>query len=133
MQTVVRRALLLLVYPTLAVSLALPALGVVRINGSLSAALALGLIFSCLLFFSLTSLDILNDTIDALDEQRHSRVKGVLGWAMAAGFFLVPGLLLLSMSWLFSGLLVLGSFLWVLLSGAGLMLGGLVLRLLLLP
>lgn len=84
-------------------SLALPALGVVRINGSLSKALALGLIFSCLLFFSLTLLDILNDTIDALDEPRHPGVKGVLGWAMAAGFFLVPGALLMAMSWLLTG------------------------------
>lgn len=131
MSAFIRRAAVLFAYPTLAFAFVLPALGVVKIGGGLLSALWLGFLFSCIMFLSLFFMDMGNDAIDAISEPKYLTVRNGAGWAMVLAFFLTPGVVLKLMGLVFPASLAVAGFGWALVAGVGLMLGGLLVRLML--
>ncbi len=131
MSSIFRRAILLFVYPTLVFAFLLPMAGVTAINGGVFSAILLGFVFSCAVFGSLFLMDMGNDAIDAMSEPKLLTLRNTFGWGMVLAFFLTPGLVLKLMG-VFVGSLTVFGWVWPLVAGVAIMLGGLIVRLILL-
>jgi len=131
MSSLIRRTILLFLYPTLVFAFLLPAAGVIAIDGGIFWALGLGFVFSCAVFGSLFLMDMGNDAIDAMSNPKHLTLRNSFGWGMVLAFFLTPGLVLKLMG-LLAGTLTVTGWVWPLVAGVAIMLGGLIVRLILL-